>query len=45
MTTNVYFGVITLTSSGMLIRLLRCALDKLNIVLSMASVEVVIEYV
>ena len=44
MTTSVSFGAIALTSSSMLIRLLRCILDKLTIVLSMALVGVVLEY-
>jgi len=45
MTTSVPFGAIALTSSSMLIRLLRCILDELIIALSMAPVGVVIEYV
>ena len=45
MTTSVHFGAIALTSSGMLTRLLRCALDEPTAVLSMAPVGVVSEYV
>ena len=45
MTTSVSFGTIALTSGGILIRLLRCALDKLTTALSMALVGIVLEYV
>jgi len=45
MTTNVHFGTIALTSSGMLTRLLRCALDEPTTVLSTAPVGVVSKYV
>ena len=45
MTTSVYFSATALTSSGMLTRLLRCALDEPTTALSMVSVEVVSEYV
>ena len=44
-TTSVPFGTIALTSSGMLIILLRCTLDEPTTALSMASVGVVFEYV
>ena len=43
--TSVSFGTIALTSSGMLISLLRCTLDELTTALSMAPVGVVNEYV
>ena len=45
MTTSVFFGTIALTSSDILTRLLRCALDELTTVLSIAPVGVVLEYV
>ena len=45
MTINVPFGVTTLTSSGILIRLLRDALDKQTTAISTAPVGVVSEYV
>ena len=45
MTTSVYFSTIALISNDILIRLLRYVLDKLIIVLSIASVRVVIKYV
>ena len=45
MTINVPSGVTTLTSSGMPIRLLRCALDELTTAISTAPVGVVSEYV
>jgi len=45
MITSVPSGATTLISSGMLIRLLRCTLDKLTTALSTALVGVVFEYV